>query len=70
MPDKTNVGGRDRLIRAVLAIVLTVSAIRAFRNGSRSRSILAGIAAIGLGFNVATCFCGLNRALAIDTTSE
>ncbi|MDY6817823.1 MAG: DUF2892 domain-containing protein [Halobacteriales archaeon] len=70
MADTTNVGGRDRLLRGVLAVVFTVLAISAFRNGKRARGLLVGLAAMGFGFNVVTQFCGLNRALGIDTTSE
>jgi hypothetical protein len=63
-----NVGGRDRLARAVLAAVLTVVALGALRSGNRTRGLLAGVAAVGFGVNAVTCFCGLNRALGLDTT--
>jgi hypothetical protein len=66
----SNVGGRDRLLRAIGAVVLTVVAVVAFKNGKRSRGLLAALGALGLGFNATTCFCGLNEALGIDTTSE
>ncbi|MEA5385937.1 YgaP-like transmembrane domain [Haloarculaceae archaeon H-GB11] len=66
----TNVGGRDRLVRAVLAVVLAVVAVRALGNGNRKAGLLAGVGALGLGFNAVTCFCGLNEALGIDTTDE
>jgi len=65
---ESNVGGRDRTARAVLAVVLTVVAVRALASGSRSRGLLLAVAALGLGFNAVTCFCGLNRTLGIDTT--
>ncbi|MDG5776427.1 YgaP-like transmembrane domain [Haloarculaceae archaeon H-GB2-1] len=66
----TNVGGRDRLVRAVLAVVLAVVAVRALGNGNRKAGLLAVVGALGLGFNATTCFCGLNEALGIDTTEE
>ncbi len=65
-----NVGGRDRLLRGVLAIALTVVALGALRGGNRTRGLLAGVGALALGFNATTCFCGLNRALGIDTSDE
>ena len=65
-----NVGGRDRLARAVLAVVLAVAAVWAFRHGSRAVSLAAGLGAVGAGFNAVTCFCGLNAALGIDTTDS
>ena len=65
-----NVGGRDRLARAVLAAVLTVVAVGALRDGRRTAGLLAGVGALGLGFNATTCFCGLNETLGIDTTSD
>ncbi|WP_123536246.1 YgaP family membrane protein [Halosimplex salinum] len=64
---ESNVGGRDRIARAVLAVVLSVVAVKALAGGNRSRGALAGVAALGLGVNAVTCFCGLNRALGIDT---
>ena len=66
----TNVGGRDRLVRALLAAVLTVVAISSLRNGKQKTGLLAGVGAVGFGFNATTCFCGLNQALGIDTTDE
>jgi len=67
---ESNVGGRDRIVRAVLAVVLTVVAVKALAGGNRSRGVVAGVAALGLGFNAVTCFCGLNETLGIDTTGE
>ena len=65
-----NVGGRDRLARALLAVVLTAVAVGTLRNGRNTTGLLAGLGAIGFGFNATTCFCGLNEALGIDTTEE
>jgi hypothetical protein len=63
-----NVGGRDRLVRAALAVLLAVVAVRALGRGKQAAGLLAGVAALGLGFNATTCFCGMNRLLGIDTT--
>ncbi|AGB33191.1 hypothetical protein C488_16527 [Natrinema pellirubrum DSM 15624] len=65
-----NVGGRDRLVRALLAVVLTLVAATTLRNGKRKTGLLALVGALGLGFNATTCFCGLNEALGIDTTTD
>lgn len=70
MPIDRNVGGYDRIARAVLAIALTVAALSALRKGRRSVGVLAAVGAVGFGLNAVTCFCGLNRALGIDTTDE
>ena len=63
-----SVGGRDRLVRAVLAAVLSVVAVSKLRSGSRTAGLLAVAGAIGFGFNATTCFCGINEVLDIDTT--
>lgn len=65
-----NVGGYDRIARAALAIALAIAALSALRKGRRSVGVLAAAGAVGFGINAVTCFCGLNRALGIDTTSE
>jgi len=65
-----NVGGRDRIARALGAVALTVVALAAFSRGRRSAGLVAGLGAVGLGFNAVTCFCGLNAALGIDTSGE
>lgn len=65
-----NVGGTDRLGRAVLAVVLTVVTVGLLRRGRRRAALLAALGALGAGFNATTCFCGLNRALGIDTTRD
>lgn len=70
MATNKNVGGRDRLLRAVLAVVLTIVAVGALRGGKRKSGLLAVVAALGFGFNAVTCFCGMNRALGIDTADE
>ncbi len=69
MPD-TNVGGSDRLLRAVLAVVSTVVAVRALQSGRRKVGAVAGLAALGAGFNAVTGFCGLNALLGLDTTEN
>jgi hypothetical protein len=65
---ESNVGGRDRLARGIVAVLLTVVAVKALASGNRWRGLALGVAALGLGFNAVTCFCGLNRTLGIDTT--
>jgi hypothetical protein len=66
----TNVGGRDRLLRALLAVLLTLGTVRLLRSGRRRLGVLAALGAIGFGFNAVTCFCGVNEALGIDTTDD
>jgi len=68
MDFEQNVGGRDRLVRALLAVALTVVAIRALRGGKRKRALFALAGALGFGFNATTCFCGLNETLGVDTS--
>jgi hypothetical protein len=65
-----NVGGRDRLARALLAALLALLTIALLRSGRRRLGVFAALGAAGFGFNAVTCFCGVNRALGIDTTSE
>ncbi len=67
---ESNVGGRDRLARAILAVVFGVLALKTLRSGKRVRGLLAGVVAVGFALNVVTCFCSLNRVLGIDTTQE
>ncbi len=66
----SNVGGTDRLVRALLAVGLSIIALQSLRSGRRSVGLLAVVGALGLGFNATTCFCGLNEALGIDTTDD
>lgn len=68
MAFEPNVGGRDRLARAALAVVLTVVALRSLRAKKPTTGLLALVAAIGFGFNATTCFCGMNRLFGVDTT--
>lgn len=68
MPVK-NVGGRDRLARAVLAALLTAVAVGTIGRGKHSTGLLALAGALGLGFNAVTDFCGLNEALGVDTST-
>ena len=65
-----NVGGRDRLARALFAALLTLGAIRLLRSGRRRLGLLAALGALGSGFNAVTCFCGVNAALGIDTSDD
>jgi len=70
MDTEPNVGGRDRLARAALAVLLTVVAVRSLRRARWKIGLLAVVGALGFGFNATTCFCGLNDRLGIDTTTE
>jgi hypothetical protein len=45
-------------------------AVRALRRGKKTTGLLAGVGALGFGFNATTCFCGMNKTLGIDTTEE
>ena len=65
-----NVGGTDRLLRALGAVLLSISAVVALKRGARSKGLLATVGALGLGFNATTCFCGLNAVLGIDTDND
>jgi cbb3-type cytochrome oxidase subunit 3 len=66
----TNVGRRDRFARGVLAVVLALVAVWAFRTGRRGSAVAAALGALGFGFNAVTCFCGVNATLGIDTTDS
>jgi len=70
MDPDTNVGGTDRLLRALGAVLLSIVAVRALVAGKRTSGLLAAVGAVGLGFNATTCFCGLNKSLGIDTAEE
>jgi hypothetical protein len=65
-----NVGGRDRLVRTLLAALLAVAAVSTLQKGKRKTGLLAFVGALGFGFNAVTCFCGVNKTLGIDTTSD
>lgn len=65
-----NVGGFDRIARGVLSIWLLVVAAVAYRNGKREHAAIAGIAGLGLSFNVLFGFCGGNYLLGVDTTDD
>lgn len=68
MIPEQNVGGKDRLFRAVLTVVFTVLAVSAVRKRNYRTLLLTTAGAVGFGINAVTCFCGLNEALGIDTT--
>jgi hypothetical protein len=70
MDDSKNVGGRDRLVRFGATVVLSILAVRWLRAGKRIRGLLAGVGALGFGFNATTGYCGVNDALDIDTAGE
>lgn len=70
MDDTKNVGGRDRLVRFLLAAGLSIAAVRWLRSGKRKRGLLAGAGALVFGFNSTTGYCGVNDALDVDTAGE
>jgi len=70
MEFERNVGGRDRLIRGLLAVVSVLIAVRALRRGDSKRGVAAAVFALGFGFNAAVCFCGTNQLLGVDTTED
>ncbi len=65
-----NVGGVDRLARGGLAVVAAVVGLVSLLDGQLLVALAAGLAAAGFGFNAASCFCGVNQALGLDTTRE
>ena len=65
-----NVGGLDRLLRAVVGTLLVAVAVDAAIDGRRTVSLAVGVAGAALLVNAATRFCGLNAALGIDTCSR
>jgi hypothetical protein len=62
-----NVGGYDRLTRALLGAVLFAVAVGATLVGRQLLAVVGMIASAGLLFNAATQFCGVNAALGLDT---
>jgi hypothetical protein len=65
-----NVGGYDRVARAVGAVVFAALAVALLAGGRTATGALAGVASAGLGFNAATQFCGLNAVLGVDTCAR
>ncbi len=65
--DQRNVGGYDRLARALLGVVLFGIAVYAATAGRQLLAVFAMIASAGLLFNAATQFCGVNAVLGVDT---
>lgn len=70
MAFERNVGGRDRLLRGILALVLAVVALASVLTGRRTMGLLTAVVAVGLALNYITCFCSLNRLLGLDTTED
>jgi hypothetical protein len=62
-----NVGGVDRRLRAVGAVVALAVAAWALPTGRARVGVAAGLVGAGLLFNALTGFCGLNALLGIDT---
>lgn len=70
MDVSTNVGGNDRRVRAALAMVFTVAAVRALRAGKSKRGLLLGAGALIAGFTASTRYCPVNDVAGIDTSGE
>lgn len=62
-----NVGGADRLLRAVGAVASLAVAVWALPAGRTQVGVAAGLVGTGLLFNALTGVCGLNALLGIDT---
>ena len=67
-----NVGGFDRIVRAILAIALTIGVLAAVsEDRARTRPIAVALVCVAaLSFNVLTQRCGANKLLGIDTCSR
>jgi len=65
-----NVGGLDRIARALLGLALVAVALGAFFTGRRGLAVPAALAGAALLFNAATQFCGVYTLLGIDTCSR
>jgi hypothetical protein len=64
-----NVGGYDRIARALLGVVLFGIAVFAATAGRQLLAVFGMLASAGLLFNAATQFCGVNAVLGFDTCS-
>ena len=62
-----NVGGRDRQVRASLALIFLGIGGFGLVTGELLLGIASLLAAAVFGFNVLTGFCGLNAALGVNT---
>lgn len=62
-----NVGGWDRRLRGVGALVALGVAGVAGSQGLTTVALVAGVVAIGLAFNAVTGFCLGNKLLGVDT---
>ena len=65
-----NVGGLDRLARAVLAVALTAVAVVSLADGQWVLGGASGAGALGAGFNAAVGWCGVNALCGFDTTGD
>lgn len=64
-----NVGGVDRLARAILAVIFLGIGALSLAGGATLLGTAALLAAAGFGFNAVTGFCGVNAVLGVDTCS-
>jgi hypothetical protein len=70
MERNENVGGRNRLARALLAVGLGVVAISSLRKGKRLSGALAGAGALALGYGATTGSGERTQVFDIDATHE
>ena len=65
-----NIGRIDQVLRGVMGIWLLMVALSALQPGQKTRSMIAGIAGIGLLQNATTGFCGVTQLFGVDTIRE
>jgi tetrahydromethanopterin S-methyltransferase subunit F len=64
-----NVGGIDRLVRAVLAVVGLSVGVWGLTAGQQALGIVGLLAGVAFAFNALTQFCVANALLGVDTCS-
>jgi hypothetical protein len=67
--DMRNVGGIDRIVRAVLAVGLLGVGAWGLFTGETTVGAVGLLAGAGLAFNAVTQFCIANHLLGVDTCS-
>lgn len=60
----------EGLVRTGLTVILAIVAISSFRKGNRLRGLLAGLGAIGVGYQMQTDTEDLGEALDISSPAE
>jgi type IV secretory pathway VirB2 component (pilin) len=62
-----NVGGYDRIARVLVGVALLALGALVYTGGQTMLAALSVVAAVGLFFNAATQFCGINALLGVNT---